>query len=415
VFWICFIIAVLSLPGSLYLIYEKTFLTNEKRTATKADIREVDLRNIDYLEAINRRSADEEDLGEELFAVFNDKTDSIKSIVNRALESEFSYRYDQAIAEWRKILSFERIGSDGHSSAWLMIARLNRYKGNKLDALEASVLSNIYAKEIDSIDSLYFLEFSSNYVGLAYLDINEYEKAISSHKSGIEYAKAYGDTMSIAQNSGNIANIYISIDSLRLAREYLKEALDNYKIINDKRGQALQYSNLGSIFFKENEIDSALSYHLNALSLFNEIGFKKNVISLTAQIGIDYFEMGDTFTAETLLQRAYLESENINIPSEHSILLLNYGGFYYRINDFENAAYYYEKAIPLLIQLNEIEKIIYSLYFIAMSKYKNDDYTSALFHATKGIEYCNEYAPTNEYLKKLYMIKKICYDKGGPQ
>jgi len=406
-FWILFFVAILSLPGSLYLIYEKCFLPTEKKASTKADVEEAKMANIDYLQELNKRYDSENEINERLIDVFTGKTDSIDAIVNTALKAEFNFKFDEAISEWRKLLFWERIGNDGHSSAWFLISKLNRYKSNYLDALEAAILSNRYAREIDTKDSLYFLEVSSNLAGLASLDLKEYGEAISYHKTAIRYAKDYGDTMSIGQNLGNIANVYLIIDSLELARSYADSALIYYEKIENERGKAFQYANIGSIFFREEQFDSAIHYHEKALPIFQNKERKNRVITLYSQLGIDYFEIEDTIVADSFFNLACNNLDYLTIP-ERTQLLLNMGGLNYQKNRFENASYYYKEVIPLLIEQNDIDRIISSYFFIAMSEYKTDDSVDAISSAKKGIEMCIKFAPNNEYLDKFHMLIDLC-------
>jgi tetratricopeptide (TPR) repeat protein len=71
---------------------------------------------------------------------------------------------------------------------------------------------------------------------------------------------------------GNIGSVYRDKEDKNNALKYYTEALEIFRQIGNKRGEANQLSNLGYIYAVQGKPHSALRYFKDAVVVFKEIG-----------------------------------------------------------------------------------------------------------------------------------------------
>lgn len=154
-------------------------------------------------------------------------------------------------------------------------------------------------------------------LGQAYRNESRFDDAMRVHREGYELAEACGDTIEMERALNNLGtnyrrlglldfgadyhyralslfhasddrsemarknrvyslnglgNIYLSVENYQLADSMLRLALAGERELNSPIGQAINYANLGSIFEKTGQLDSAEVYYQQAMKLNRDGG-----------------------------------------------------------------------------------------------------------------------------------------------
>jgi len=121
---------------------------------------------------------------------------------------------------------------------------------------------------------------------------------------------------------------------------YLKESLNNARIINDSLRVAFAFMNLGFAYVKINKLDSALIFENEALSLMKHSGSAKYVTNILTSIGYIYQQMGNRPEARryynSSLQYA-MDQSNLGNLSTSYFRLCNY----YLVEKNKDSSLYY--------------------------------------------------------------------------
>jgi len=155
-----------------------------------------------------------------------------------------------------------------------MMGNIHRSIQNDKEALYNLLLANLLlndsAQVSEDVKASVF-----NDLGVIYLDLNLYEKAIEYFKN-IEIDKQ--STLRQAHAYNNLGVCYLHLNYYALATKYLRLASQNYLLINRKLDYARALNNLGSAIEEANP-DSALYYYREAINIRLNIGDSTTVVS----------------------------------------------------------------------------------------------------------------------------------------
>jgi len=176
-------------------------------------------------------------------------------------------------------------------------------------------------------------------LGHAYFDAGELIFAYKNMKKAL----------SLTNNIRELMGIYNMIGMILTRMGYLDDALLNYsrslrlaKYLGSKRMQGSLLNNIGDIYYNKGELDKALNYYEESLSLpTNEKG---RAITYN-NIAVIYNEKGDYQKAIEYFHKAIEISEEYGDYHGVSESELNLGDTYRGIKDYENAKKYLSEGL----------------------------------------------------------------------
>ncbi len=219
---------------------------------------------------------------------------------------------------------------------------------------------------------------------------------------------------------------YIQSDPVK-AIGYTREALSLATEINDRKGMAASYNNLGVAYKAQGALDKALEYYIRSLNIFTELDNKEGIATTKNNIASIYsikgefgqamkyleesynqlIQMGDESRlvgslnnlgnlhldlqlyekANRYFSQAYQLSEKLGAP--FSDPLNNLGNVYFKQGNFQRAIEHYQKALEIEQQQNERLNMLNTLTNIGIA------YTKA-----------NQPKPAMQYLDRAYALAK---------
>jgi CHAT domain-containing protein/Tfp pilus assembly protein PilF len=182
------------------------------------------------------------------------------------------------------------------------------------------------------------IAFSLNGISYCYIDLGNLEKAKKYSFEALEILRSSNVSKEvneeIAATFSNLSRIYSNDGEFEQALTYAKDALKiNLNIFGWKyRSTAVSLNNLGILYYRINQLDSAEYYQKKSIEMFDEPYFKTNLAIL-------YFEKGNYTEAQKLLNQV-LSFDLKHLNPNHPHL----GETYFRIgrncfyqNDYINA------------------------------------------------------------------------------
>ena len=110
-------------------------------------------------------------------------------------------------------------------------------------------------------------------IGLAFMEADP-ERARTLYQDAADFARACGDTRSLASVAHNLGCIALEEDDPEKARPYLLEALELMRELSNEGGAAHCLSNLARVALAEGGLDEAAAFVLDALRLASHRGDK---------------------------------------------------------------------------------------------------------------------------------------------
>lgn len=117
--------------------------------------------------------------------------------------------------------------------------------------------------------------------------------------------------------------------------------------IDDKRGLAASYNNLGVAYRSQGALDKALKYYITSLRLYDSLGNKEGVATTKNNIANIYSMKRDYSQAMRYLEESYSLFQEMNDPFRLIGSMNNLGNLYHDIDLHDKALEYYTQAYAL--------------------------------------------------------------------
>lgn len=188
-----------------------------------------------------------------------------------------------------------------------------------------------------------------------------------------------------------------SYDSARL---HLEQVSEIYKRLNNKRGEALSYSNLGLIFQNQGDYRKSLDYGLKGLQLLEELGDPSTIASALLNVGNVYFLREEFMEAKayyfkSLALKRELAKDVMNQNIQKT--LGNIANVYQKLGNRDSAFYYFKAAIPYARQANDLKNLCLDYTEIGLTFSQQKRFDSALYYYNQSLAIYNEGKFVNEF------------------
>lgn len=134
---------------------------------------------------------------------------------------------------------------------------------------------------------------------------------------------------------------------------YTREALSLATEINDQRGMAASYNNLGVAYKNQGALDKALEYYIRSLKIYETLDNKEGIATTKNNIATIYSIKGDFGQAMKYLEESYNQLVDLKDESRLVGSMNNLGNLYIDLQLYEKASEYFQKAYQLSEKLGQ--------------------------------------------------------------
>ncbi|CAB3993526.1 tetratricopeptide repeat 28-like, partial [Paramuricea clavata] len=299
---------------------------------------------------------------------------------------------------------------------------------------------------------------SNSNLGIAYLSLREYQKAIDYHKKDLEISTAIGDRSGIARSNGiatsncNLGSAYSSSGEYQKAIDYHKRHLEISIAIGDRSGIrisncsfAKSNCNLGDAYHSLGEYQKAIDYHKKDLEISTVIGDRSGIAKSNANLGVNYRRLGeyqkaidyhkkDLEISTAIGDRSGIGRSNANLGIARSNC--NLGNAYHSLGEYQKSIDYHKKHLEISIAIGDRSEIAKSNCNLGNAYHSLGEYQKAIDYHKKDLEistvigdrsgiarsngnlgntYCSfgEYQNAIDYHKKHLEISTAIGDRSG--
>jgi tetratricopeptide (TPR) repeat protein len=164
---------------------------------------------------------------------------------------------------------------------------------------------------------------------------------------------------------------------------YTREALDLATEINDRKGMAASYNNLGIIYRNQGAFDKALEYYIISLKIYETLQNKEGIASTKNNISTIYSIKREYSQAMKYLEESY--NLFVELKDEEKIIgsMNNLGNLHSEIQEFENATRYFTEASQRSQKIGM--KFPDPLINLGNIYFRQGNYQRAVEHYEKGL------------------------------
>jgi len=217
-----------------------------------------------------------------------------------------------------------------------------------------------------------------DHLGIAYEIQGKFDKALTTYQTTRAIMLRNGDLHGFHASGLNKALLYERVKKFTKSKELIEASLDYFHEIGDTSFIALSYQNLGMIYERMLEYDSSYYYGRKSLELYTALKDTVKMADIHFNMAVSYLERRD---AENL--RFHINQASALIP-EH-LVKVNFLNFLkaeeaYFHGKYERADTLYDKALPGLKEVNDVDKVMlaYRGKILVASKTDHHDAVAAL-------------------------------------
>jgi len=214
---------------------------------------------------------------------------------------------------------------------------------NKI-TLREEMLSDYLEKRPDDSSTIADLH---NGIGLLYDNKSDLNGAMTYYEKALELYKKMRERKGEANALGNIGNVYRNKGELDRALEAYLQALQIHKRLGYAQGEASDLSNMGIVYQLKGELDKALECYSQALEIDRRIGFAQGEASALGNIGVVYRNKGELNKALDYHSQALEIHKRIGYAQGEASALNSMGNVYYSKGEPNEALECYSQALEI--------------------------------------------------------------------
>jgi len=270
-----------------------------------------------------------------------------------------------------------------------------------LDLAHQSALDNEYVYGIARtlIGFGYYEITSDNYPAC----INYLDEAMAYYDQ-IEKKKLFGS----AYNAYGIA--YQAVAEYDKALDYYQKAYDN--MIEQGRDASPMLGNMGNIHNELFNFEKGLEYFNRGLEGAKKTGNPYLILQFKTNIATAYADMKQYTKAISMYHEVIPEALKLGMEEQVALAYGNAGMAFYYLNQYDSAAYYIQKAIPMLTDLNKTTYLIFDLKVLGEINAKKGLFDKAKTNLEEAEKLAEELGSIDK-LSGVYISWAVYFEEKG--
>ena len=252
---------------------------------------------------------------------------------------------EQAAAEYKAIRDL--------NGEWKALVNLgNAYLNleNYVKAIESEQQALSIAKEIN--DKLGESKALAN-LGLAYDYQGKYDKAIEYYQQWLAIARETKDRIGESKVLGNLGLVYANLSNYEIAIEYYQQWLVIVRETKDRITEGKALDNLGIVYDYLGKYDKAIEYELQSLAIARETQNRLGESKALGNLGITYQDIGNSDKSIAYQQQSLAIALEIRDRQSVGAALGNLGNIYLALRNYTKAIEYHQQNLAISQKLKD--------------------------------------------------------------
>jgi len=228
---------------------------------------------------------------------------------------------------------------------WIMLLlKALSVNGQSIDSLEQKLQNNSLSP-IERIETMNLLSRDLTYINQS--------GALKLANEALNLATTEGYSKGIAYAYRNLSGIYSYNEAYYLSINYVFQAIEIFKQLNDSIGLANCYISLGHTYRRLQKRDDEVNYHKKSYEIFSRLGPPERIGVTSHNLGESYLYIGDYEKCRQLTIFAININDSIkNLPVLTSCYRVM-GLLEFKQNNFDKAEEFFNKVLEISTELGE--------------------------------------------------------------
>ena len=253
-------------------------------------------------------------------------------------------------------------------------------------------------------------------MGLAYAELNQYEKAKNSTQAALAIHKMIGSKRELGGDYINLAGIYLATQQYHQAMQFYQYALTLSRALGDQQRIGFILGNMASLYRQKEDYNNALDLYQQAIKI-HEATTSKEWLGLNHHgIGLTYQAMDKPEQAIKHYQQALVFAEETDNPRTEAEVLASLGGLYVHLGQYEKAIITYTRSLNIHQKLRNRRGIGTAFSELGLVHSYLSDSTRALNYYQKALPFQRETQDKNGESVTLHNLGALFFNLGqNPQ
>jgi tetratricopeptide (TPR) repeat protein len=207
-------------------------------------------------------------------------------------------------------------------------------KGQKIDSLQAVLDTARNDRKVKTLNELFRANLRSDPV-----------KALAYTREALSLATEINDQKGMAASYNNLGIVYRNQGALDKALEYYIISLKIYETLKNKEGIATTKNNISTIYSIKKDYAQAMKYLEESYNLFVELKDQQRIVGSMNNLGTLNMEIQLFEKAMKYFSQASQLSEKLGAKFADPVV--NMGNIYFKQGNFQRAVEQYEKALAI--------------------------------------------------------------------
>lgn len=249
-----------------------------------------------------------------------------------------------------------------------------------------------------------------NHKGACYWLMGEYEDGLDELTEAYIIAQETKDKTLEAKVLNNFGRIYRNLGDLDSALRDFEAALDINERLGNELNLTINLTNISNLYYDLGDYDTALEYALKCQPIFEKYDDNNRLVSIYNTLGDIYFKK--EYFAEALKYFQKCQELTEEDTQGRSLADSGVGKVYYRLNDFDNAKKYLDRALVQAKELNNPEAEIVAEFYKGRLYLHQGNFRKALEFLEHAYDLAKDSLRRHD-LMSIHEFLSDLYDKMG--
>ncbi|MCT7994807.1 CHAT domain-containing tetratricopeptide repeat protein [Laspinema olomoucense] len=190
------------------------------------------------------------------------------------------------------------------------------------------------------------------------LGVEQYQRSLFSEASvsweqALEIYRAIADKEGEARSLNNLAEVYRNWAEYARAEYYLLDSLEIAQDVGDKATEARSLHNLGEVYYHWAEYARAEHYLEQSLEIAQALGDKALEGRILASFGAVYLSLAEYARAEYYLQQSLEIAQQLGDKALEGRVLGSFGAVYVSLAEYARAEYYLQQSLEITQEIGD--------------------------------------------------------------
>ena len=176
-------------------------------------------------------------------------------------------------------------------------------------------------------------------------ETSQFQAAKQSWRQALEIYREIGDRPGEASSLGNLGNAYASLGDYQQAIGYIQQSLPIFQQLGDHQGEAFSLKYLGNVYLYLEKYNEAIVYYKQSLATAQQRGERSLEVTNLFSLGIAYKKLGNYTKALNSYKQSLKTAREIDKVSPMELLIVNeIGEFHLDLAQYPDALEFYQQA-----------------------------------------------------------------------